>query len=463
MVSGGSLLLIIALAILFVVVASAVAKIHPFLALILAALGLGFAVGMPGEQILDTLARGFGNITASIGLIIAFGTMIGVTLEESGGATRIARSLVRLFGPKRIVWSMSCIGGFVGIPVFCDSGFIILSKLARTLASQTGKNPVSISVAMAGGLYTTHVLVPPTPGPLAAAATYGAESYLGAVILVGLLLAVPGVLTGYWWAVRSGRRLAGPAENSEKADKGDKAEKAEKSVPASRREPADAAEPALIRSLLPLILPVFLIATGSVASLMGAPSWVLFIGKPVVALLIGVFASFLLFKKAPGTGLDQWIGKAITQAGPIILITAAGGAFGEVLKATPLTPLFESWVREYTISGIWILPLVFLLAAGLKTSQGSSTAAIIITASIIAPFLPALHLSGPIELGILVSVTGAGSMVVSHANDSYFWVVSQFSGMSMQQTFRTFTLSTLFQGLAILISAMVLFALLPGQ
>lgn len=447
MVSGGSLLVLIAITILFVVVASSVAKIHPFLALLLAALGLGFAVGMPGGQVLDTLAKGFGNITAGIGLIIAFGTIIGVALEESGAATRIARALLSLFGSKRIVWAMSCIGGLVGIPVFCDSGFIILSKLVRTLAVQTGKSPVSLSMAMAGGLYTTHVLVPPTPGPLAAAASYGAESYLGPVMLVGLLLSVPGVLTGYWWAVRSGKKSAPDAAGS---------------APSPHTEPPDPQAPPLLLSMLPLVLPVFLIGAGSIAGLMDPPPWLLFLCKPVMALFTGVLASFLLLRKGSGNRAEQWVGKALSQAGPILLITAAGGAFGEVLKATPLALLFESWVNSNAISGIWLLPMVFLLAAGLKTSQGSSTAAIIVTSSIFGPFLPALGISGPLELGILVSVTGAGSMVVSHANDSYFWVVSQFSGMTMKETLRTFTVSTLLQGVAILVAAMILFLLLPG-
>ncbi|QEC51822.1 putative D-glycerate permease [Anseongella ginsenosidimutans] len=460
MISGTALLLLIALAILFVVAASSIGKLHPFLALVLAALGLGFAVGMPADKILDTLTSGFGSITASIGLIIVFGTIIGVALEESGAAGRIAQSLVRVFGARRIVLAMSSVGGFVGIPVFCDSGFIILSKLARDLAAQTGKSAVSISVAMAGGLYTTHVLVPPTPGPLAAAANYGAESYLGQVILVGLLLSVPGVLTGYWWAVRSGRKYGQgrPAKEEGRAGMDGHAPGTGGHAP----EPAAAGRPSLLLSLLPLLLPVLLIAGGSVAALLSAPGWLLFICKPVVALLIGVFASFFLFKKREGITLDDWIGKALSQAGPIILITAAGGAFGAVLKATPLNLMFESWIQGQNVSGIWLLPMVFLLAAGLKTSQGSSTAAIIITSSLVAPFLPALNFTGGLELGILVSVTGAGSMVVSHTNDSYFWVVSRFSGMSMPQTLRTFTMSTLLQGIAILISAIILLALFPG-
>lgn len=454
MVSGVPLLLIILLAILFIVLASSVGKLHPFLALVVASLGVGFAVGMPVGEIASTLSGGFGAITGSIGLIIVFGTIIGVVLEESGAAARIAGSLVRSFGPRRIVLAMSCIGGFIGIPVFCDSGFIILSKLAKDLARQTNKSSVSISVALAGGLYTTHVLVPPTPGPLAAAGNYGAEGYMGQVILVGLLLAVPGVLTGYWWALRSGRKSGESIPEANSSGNFTAHENSQAGTTAGR--------PGLFLSLLPLALPVLLIAGGSVGALMDAPSWLLFISSPVIALLLGVFCSFFLFSKLDETHLNQWIGKAVMQAGPIILITAAGGAFGAVLKATPLDLLFETWIRENTISGIWLLPVVFLLAAGLKTSQGSSTAAIIITSSLIAPLLPALGLNSGLELAILVSVTGAGSMVVSHTNDSYFWVVSQFGGMSMNRTFRAFTAATLLQGVSILVCAMAMMSLLQG-
>src|SRR3546814_856285 len=174
---------------------------------------------------------------------------------------------------------MGCIGGFVGIPVFCDSGFIILSRLVRKLAQQTGKSPVSICIAMAGGLYTTHVLVPPTPGPLAAAAAYSAAQYLGAVILTGLILSVPGILTGYWWAVRAGRRSPVDPESSHDAQQVER-ENANTSVnPAATSETGTGQSLSLLLSLLPLVLPVLLIAGGSVAALMEAPSWILFICK----------------------------------------------------------------------------------------------------------------------------------------------------------------------------------------
>ncbi|HYH55859.1 MAG TPA: SLC13 family permease, partial [Anseongella sp.] len=331
MVSGTPLLLIILLAILFIVLASSVGKLHPFLSLVMAALGLGFAVGMPAGEIAATLTSGFGAITGSIGLIIVFGTVIGVALEESGAASRIAESLVKSFGPRKIVLAMSCVGGFIGIPVFCDSGFIILSKLAAKLGRQTGKSPLSISIAVATGLYATHVLVPPTPGPLAAAGNYGVGGYLGQVILVGLLLAVPGVLAGYWWAVRQGRLLAGDEPAGKETLPGPAQVKpAEKQAP--DRTTADEASgnglPPLFLSLLPLLLPVLLIACGSAGALMNAPSWVLFAGNPAIALLLGVFSSFFLLKKQARTHLNLWIGKALQQAGPIILITAAGGAFG---------------------------------------------------------------------------------------------------------------------------------------
>lgn len=473
MVTGIPLLLIIALAILFIVLASSVLKLHPFLALVVASLGVGLAAGMEGPELARTLTEGFGSITGGIGLVIVFGTIIGVVMEESGAATRIAGSLVRLFGRKRIVLAMSCIGGFTGIPVFCDSGFIILSKLAQQMARQTGKSPVSVSIAVATGLYTTHVLVPPTPGPLAAAGNYGAEGFLGQVILVGLLLSVPGVLAGYWWALRSGRTASAEEEACEakktaphamahgQAGETAAAETDQAQPDASaERAPGDRQLPPLFFSLLPLLLPVVLIAGGSVAALLDAPPWIRFISHPAIALLLGVFSSFFLFSKFDETHLNQWIGKAVLQAGPIILITAAGGAFGSVLKATPLNLLFESWINNTAVSGTLLLPLVFLLAAGLKTSQGSSTAAIIICSSLVAPVLPALGIDSGVELALLVSATGAGSMVVSHSNDSYFWVVSQFSGMSMGQTFKTFTAATLVQGIAILVFAMLFMSFL---
>jgi GntP family gluconate:H+ symporter len=207
MVTGIPLLIIIAASIALVVIASSRFRVHPFLSLMLAALLAGLTAGIPSDQIIPIMTKGFGDMAGAIGLIITFGTLIGVLLEESGAAQSIAQVFLRLLGHKHITFSMSLIGALVGIPVFCDSGFIMLQAPGKNLARQSGKNPASIAIATATGLYATHVLVPPTPGPLAAAGNLGAEQYLGMVILVGLITSIPAILAGYVWAKKMSKEI----------------------------------------------------------------------------------------------------------------------------------------------------------------------------------------------------------------------------------------------------------------
>src|SRR5699024_391672 len=316
----------------------------------------------------------------------------------------------------------------------------ILSQLNKKLAQLSGKGRISLNLALAGGLYATHVLVPPTPGPLAAAGNLGAEDELGMVIIIGLICTIPALVVSGWWANRCKETI----ELSED----------EITPPSSEQKHL----PPLTTSLLPIFLPVLLIALASILKIMAVEgaisSTIIAIGNPNVALLIGVACAFLLFEKWDKTHVMDWIGKGLTQAGPILLITCAGGAFGAVIKETPVVALFQSLTQQGAISEIWLFPIIFLLAAGLKTSQGSSTASMVITSSMIAALLPVWGLTSSIDMALVVVVIGAGAMTVSHANDSYFWVVNNFGGMKMQQTYRTFTVATLLQGIVILLAAM---------
>jgi len=440
MATGFPLLILLLLSLVFIVLTSTVFKLHPFLSLLLASVGLGLSSGMSLEKVIQIITGGFGSLMAGIGLVIVLGTIIGVIMEKTGAAERLAQFVLQLFGIKRLIPAVSVMGGLVGIPVFCDSGFIILSQLNKKLAQLSGKGRISLNLALAGGLYATHVLVPPTPGPLAAAGNLGAEDELGMVIIIGLICTIPALVVSGWWASRCKETI----ELSED----------EITPPSSEQKHL----PPLTTSLLPIFLPVLLIALASILKIMAVEgaisSTIIAIGNPNVALLIGVACAFLLFEKWDKTHVMDWIGKGLTQAGPILLITCAGGAFGAVIKETPVVALFQSLTQQGAISEIWLFPIIFLLAAGLKTSQGSSTASMVITSSMIAALLPVWGLTSSIDMALVVVVIGAGAMTVSHANDSYFWVVNNFGGMKMQQTYRTFTVATLLQGIVILLAAM---------
>ncbi|WP_342567006.1 GntP family permease [Psychrobacillus sp. FSL K6-4046] len=441
------LFLVILLGVVFVVVATAVFKLHPFLALLISAFFVGIASGMPLLTVVENVNSGFGGLMASIGIVIVAGTIIGVILEKSGAAYRMAEVVLRILGEKRPQLAMSIIGFIVSIPVFCDSGFIILSSLQKSLAKRAKVKVASMAVALSTGLYATHTLVPPTPGPIAAAGNIGATDYLGTIILVGLFVAIPATIVGYLWAVKVGTKIDVPADQEDALDY----EEVIKSF---------GKMPSTFKAFLPIVLPILLIGTGSVAALVGDESgltnFLRFLGSPTVALLFGVLASFLLLPEISEKTLSGWIGESLKEAAPILLITGAGGAFGTVIKNSGVAELLQEMDLGVLANGALFLLVPFLIAAALKTAQGSSTAALVITSSLVAPMLPTLGIEGALPLALVVMAVGAGAMTVSHVNDSYFWVVTQFSGMKVTDAYKAQTMATLLQGITTIIVTAIL-------
>ncbi|WP_404427135.1 GntP family permease [Ureibacillus chungkukjangi] len=442
------LFLIILLGVLFVVFATAKLKLHPFLALILSAFFVGIASGMPLLDVVSNITGGFGSLMTSIGIVIVAGTMIGVILERSGAALRMAEVVLRVVGPKRPQLAMTIIGYIVSIPVFCDSAFIILSSLQKSLAKRAKVTVASMGVALATGLYATHVLVPPTPGPIAAAGNIGASNYLGTVIIVGLIVAIPAAFVGYLWAVKVASKIQVPLDQEEAMDY-DEVIKSFGEMPST------------FKAFLPIVLPIILIGMGSVASLVGDPEsginmFFRFLGSPVVALLLGVFAAFPLLPKLNEETLTGWIGDSLKDAAPILLITAAGGSFGTVIKETGVGDLLQQMDLGALATGSLFLLVPFLIAAALKTAQGSSTTALVITSTLVAPMLVTAGVEGALPLALVVMAIGAGAMTVSHVNDSFFWVVTQYSGMEVTQAYKAQTMATLLQGVTTIVFTIIL-------
>ena len=430
-----ALLSLLAAAIVFIVIATTRLGLHPFLALLLAAIGFGLLAGMPAADVIAAVNAGFGGTIGSIGIVILAGSIIGTFLEKSGGALRLAERMITLSGERHVPAAMGVVGWLVSLPVFCDSGFVILSSLNRALARRAGITLATGAVALSLGLYATHTMVPPTPGPVAAAGILGAD--LGRVIGWGLLISAIALLGGWVFAVTVASRVQidpGPEESQ---------------VDSASSEAAVA--PSAGHALLPILVPIGLIVVRSIAALPehplgeGSPAAVLdFIGHPVVALLIGVAIAFTL-PRAGATrllGADGWVGEGIVAAGSIIVITGAGGAFGKVLQGSGIADVVGASLADAQL-GVW---LPFFIAAGIKTAQGSSTVAIITAAGLLAPLLPALGLDSETGRALAVVSIGAGAMVVSHANDSYFWVVTQLSSMDLRTGVRLQTLGTLVQG-----------------
>ena len=432
------------LVIVFIVLATAKLKWHPFLVLLLACFVTAFCYQLPltGKTgIAAFIGTGFGNILGSIGLVITLGTIIGLVLEKTGAALVMAESVVKVIGPRFPTLAMSVVGAIVSIPVFCDSGFVILHSLKESLAKRMKVSSVAMSVALATGLYATHTFVPPTPGPIAAAGKLGLENQLGLVIGMGLLVAVVPILSGWWWA----NRFLHEAPDGAAAADAAAADKAQAIRDGYGTLPSPAA------AFMPIVVPIVLICLGSIAAFPTHPfgdgtalTFFTFFGTPLNALLIGLFLSFLLLRGDKAAHIGTIIGDGIAACAPILLITGAGGAFGEVLKATPVADYVG---KTLSTSGVGLF-MPFIVAAALKSAQGSTTVALITTAAIVEPLLAQMGLDSEMGRVLCVMAIGAGAMTVSHANDSFFWVVTQFSRMSVGQGYRTQTAATAIQGVS---------------
>ena len=437
------LLFIILFVILLMIIATIRFKVHPVFSLTVAALISGIFFGFGPSKTIEYVSAGFGNTLSSIGLIIAFGTIIGVFLEKNGGTQIIANRILKLVPDKRSPLAMNIVGFIISIPVFCDSGFIILSSLNKALSKKTGIPLMVFAVCLATGLYATHVFVPPTPGPLAAAAILEAD--LGLVMIIGLCIAIPVSLIGVVWGNFIGKREPQVIEESTTTE--------ETSLNSSDSKSS------LTLVLLPIILPILLIGLKSIANYPSLPlgeGWFLniidFLGNPVIALLVGVICVFIWAFKVKGTNKQEWTVNALKEAGVIILITGAGGAFGNVLREADLGSIFSS---DLNIIGGGLL-LAFFISSALKSAQGSSTVAIIATAAIVAPLLGNFGLETDLEKALSVLAIGAGALTVSHVNDSYFWVVSQFSDLSVKEALKSHTVATLLQGLTGIILVIII-------
>ncbi|WP_044495723.1 GntP family permease [Nesterenkonia massiliensis] len=435
-------LLILILLVTGIVLVTARWKVSPFLALLGAALLGTFLYRLPVAESITTVTQAFGNTLGNIGLVIIFGTMIGVILERSGAAIAMADAIIKVIGNRFPNLTMTLIGYVVSVPVFCDSGYVILNSLRKAITARAGISALATSTALMTGLFATHTLVPPTPGPLAAAGELGVAEDLGLIIGLGLVVSLVSALAALLFATRlSSKEFAAlPAERDDDLEVQDYEE-----LRASYGK-----LPSAFMAFLPIVLPLLLICLGSVAKLPNAPfgegvvtDALVFLGTPVIALILGLIAAvFLISGDGRMARFNEDITEAIRVAAPILLITGAGAAFGAVLNASPLTDFLAE-----NIAGMGLGLLVpFLISAALKTAQGSSTVAIVTTAAMIAPMLNSLGLESTEGTVLAVLAVGAGAMVVSHANDSFFWVVSQLSRIPVGTAYRTLTVATAIQG-----------------
>ena len=434
--SGERMLIGLAIGIAVLIFLVLKTKIQAFLALIISTVVVGVIGGMPLTNItievdgvektfgiVNSITSGFGGTLGSIGIIIGFGDMMGQIFEVTGAAKRMAHTFLKLFGKKREEEALALTGFLVSIPIFCDSGFVVLAPIAKAISKATKKSVIGLGTALAAGLVITHSLVPPTPGPLGVCGIFGVD--VGKFILLTLVLALPMAIAciAYSRLYLSKKYYRIPNEEGE-------------IVEMPYQEPNYEAAfsmdmtgvPGALESFMPLIIPIILILINTVATAMGKTEGfmnvLVFLGQPIVAVGLGLIVAILTL----GRSLDRHealteMEKGMASAGIIMLVTGGGGALGQIIKDSGLGTFMAEGLAKTAIP-IIILPL--LIATAMRFIQGSGTVAMTTAASITAPIIAASGVS-PILGAVACCV---GSLFFGYFNDSYFWVVNRTLGVS---------------------------------
>ncbi|MGB2551566.1 GntP family permease [Campylobacter sp. MOP51] len=440
--SGVALIVCFVIAIILMIWLISKVGVHPFLAIMLISLVLAIVAGIDLVKIPGIIGDGFSGIFKSIGIVIIFGALIGMALEKTGAALKLADMVVKCVGEKHPEMAMLIMGWIVGIPVFCDSGFVVLDPIRRAIREKIGASPVGMAVALSGGLYTSHVFIPPTPGPIAAAGFVGIGGNLLLVIMVGIVVSIPVLISAYLYSKYIGSKITIKEDLNEVGKSYDELIKEYGKLPCA------------FLSLAPILAPIVLMALGSIVKIAGMKgaiaNFFLFLGSPVIALGVGVaFAVILLVNTGKIKEFNLMTNDTLKIVGPILFITAAGGVLGKVITAAGFVEFMKA--NAHVIGSVGIF-FPFLISAIIKTAQGSSTVALTTTAAIMGLFtdstsmMTALGLTTEMGAALTVMAIAAGAMTVSHANDSYFWVVTNFSKMTPEQGYKTQTTLTLIMG-----------------
>jgi GntP family gluconate:H+ symporter len=414
------------IAVVCLILLVAVFKLNPFITLFVVSLGLAIAVGMPLSTVMRSFETGMGATLGHIAIVVALGTMLGKMMAESGGADRIAHTLIGLFGEKRIHWAMMVIGLIVGLPAFFEVGFVLLIPIAFTVARRTKTSLILVGIPMVAGLSVVHGLVPPHPAALLAVTIYKAD--VGRTILYALLIGIPtAVLAGPLYA-----KLIAPHVHLQN-DNPMAAEFVE--------HDANRSLPSFGLTLFTILLPVFLMLVGSWADSIAAPGsglnqTIRLIGNDDMALLIGVLMSFFTLGRLRGFTREtilRFSNECLAPTATITLLVGAGGGFGRVLQDSGVS---QAIVQIALSVHVPLLLLAWLLAALMRLATGSATVAMSTAAGIVAPI--AFHATG-VRPELLAIATGAGSLIFSHVNDGGFWLVKEYFNMSVTETMKTWS------------------------
>lgn len=452
--TGPILILMLIVTVILMIVAISRLKVHPFIAIMTLSLLFGLAAGIPlvdrtvdGVKvpgIASVIGSGFSSTFSSIGIVIILGALIGSILEATGAALKFADLIIKAVGKRHPVLAMQLMGWVVSIAVFCDSGFVILNPIRKALVSRTGASSVAMTFGLSSGLYLSHVFIPPTPGPIAAASTLGIGDNLLLLMGLGALCSIFPIIAGLVFANHIGKKV--------KADDEGTSQSYEELMEAYGKLPG------ALNSIAPILVPLILMGASSVVNMIkasGALADVIrFLGTPIIALSVGVILAFVQLATTGKKSQFQAITEAtLKSVGPILFITAAGGVLGKVIASTDIVSYITANAEVLKAIGIFF---PFLLAAILKTSLGSSTVAITTSAGIVAPMLSALGFDTTMGAALVCMAIGAGAMTISHANDSYFWVVTNFGAMDPQRGYKVQSLGTLVLGVSAMLEIFLL-------
>ncbi|WP_047864789.1 GntP family permease [Rubrobacter aplysinae] len=415
--------------ILFLVI---VVRLHAFVTLLIVSGLTALVAGIPPGNIIDTIETGMGDTLGYIAVVVGLGAMFGEMLRVTGGAEQIARTLIGAFGEQRIQWALALTGLLVAIPVFFDVGLILLIYLVYSITQNLGRSIYYYAIPLLAGLVVAHGFIPPTPGPIAAAGILNAD--LGWVILWGLIAGIPAVIVGgvLFGTFLGNRVYVGVPEYMLRGE-----EEAEEEEDGTKSTPSFGLTVSIV--LLPLVLILGNTLAGTV--LPEDSAWrtaLTLIGNPFTALTIAVLLAFYVVGVRHGYSREEVQGiasRALEPVGLIILVTGAGGVFGAVLSESGLGDQLQQLLQA---SNLPIVVLAFLVAVLVRVSLGSQTVAIVTAASVVTSVVSVGEYSAPL-LGAIVIATGAGSTVLSHVNDSGFWLVSRYLGINEKQTLQSWT------------------------
>jgi GntP family gluconate:H+ symporter len=401
-------------------------RVHPFIALTLAAGFLGLTSGMPVDKVMKSFQDGFGGVLGFVGIVLGLGTMLGKMMAESGGADRIARTLIDAFGRERVHWAMMFAAFLVGIPLFFEIGFVLLIPLVFIVARRTGVSLIRIGIPLLAGLSVVHGLVPPHPGPLLAIGVFNAD--IGKTIFYGLIVGLPTAM------------IAGPIFGKF-ISKYVPGEASPELMEQLAREPEARELPGFGITLVTVLLPVALMLLKTFADVALdekniVRQWMDFIGHPITALLAALLLSLYTFGTARGFTSKQimkFVDDSLAPTAAIVLIIGAGGGFKQMLVASGVGNAIGQMALHAQVSPIL---LAWLVAGLIRIATGSATVATITGAGIVAPL--ATMVPG-VNRELLVLATGAGSLILSHVNDAGFWLVKQYFNMTVAETFKTWT------------------------